>query len=339
MRAVVTAPGQGVGLREVPEPPIRDGETLVRPLLVGVCGTDLELVDATIDPAYVAYPLVLGHEWVGALEHDVPGLGAAGERVVVEGIVPCGHCPACLRGDTNRCDTYDEIGFTRQGALADLVSVPVALAHRLDDAVPLEDAVLVEPMAVVWRALTRLPIPPGARVAIIGDGTIALLAAHLARAFVPHSVTVIGRRPEQADLARTMGADAFALAPPAETFDLVVEAAGVAEATATAVALAARGGTITLLGLPPHGSTVTLGPDDLVNKDLILQGSFSYTRRAWAEVVDRLNHGTLRPSPLVTHRFSMDAVDDALETLRGRRDRSAPRGKVVIDVRSPFARA
>ncbi len=334
MRAVVTAPGEGVGLRDVPDPPIAEGEIRVRPLLVGVCGTDLELIDATIDPAYVVYPLVLGHEWVGALDHDVPGLGAAGDHVVVEGIVPCGHCVACLGGDTNRCDTYDEIGFTRPGALAERVSVPRVLAHRLEDAVTLEDAVLTEPMAVVWRALTRWPISPGARVAVIGDGTIALLVAHLVRAFAPHAVTVIGRRPEQADLARTMGADAFVLAPPTETFDLVVEAAGVAEATATAVGLAARGGTITLLGLPPHGSTVTLEPADLVNKDLILQGSFSYTRRAWAEVVARLNDGTLRPSPLVTHRFSLDEVADALETLRGRRDRSRPRGKVVIDVTS-----
>ncbi len=335
----MTAPGRGVELREVPDPSAREGEILVRPLLVGVCGTDLELVDATIDPAYVVYPLVLGHEWVGALGHDVPGLGAAGDHVVVEGIVPCGHCVACLAGDTNRCDTYDEIGFTRQGALADLVSVPVVLAHRLNDAVPLEDAVLAEPMAVVWRALTRLPIGSGARVAIIGDGTIALLAAHLVRALAPRSVTVIGRRPEQADLARTMGADAFVLSPPEGTFDLVIEAAGVAEATATAIGLAERGATIALLGLPPHGSTVELGPDDLVNKDLVLQGSFSYTRRAWAEVVTRLNDRTLRPSPLVTHRFAMDAVDDALATLRGRRDGAAPRGKVVIDVRAPVTRA
>ncbi|MHB1906240.1 MAG: zinc-dependent alcohol dehydrogenase [Acidimicrobiales bacterium] len=335
MRAVVTAPGQGVGLREVPDPSSLEGEILVRPLLVGVCGTDLELVDATIDPAYVVYPLVLGHEWVGALDNDVPGVGAAGDRVVVEGIVPCGHCVACRGGDTNRCDTYDEIGFTRQGALAELVSVPTALAHRLGATVALEDAVLTEPMAVVWRALTRLAIPTGARVAIIGDGTIALLAAHLVRAFAPLGVTVIGRRPEQADLARSMGADSFVLAPPTETFDLVIEAAGVASATATAVALAARGATITLLGLPAHGSTVSVGPDDLVNKDLILQGSFSYTRRAWAEVVTRLNDGTLRPSPLITHRFSMNDVDDALETLRGRRDPSVPRGKVVVDVPLP----
>ena len=115
MRAVVTAPGQGVGLREVPDPSSLEGEILVRPLLVGVCGTDLELVDATIDPAYVVYPLVLGHEWVGALVHDVPGLGAAGDHVVVEGIVPCGHCAACRAGDTNRCETYDEIGSRAKG--------------------------------------------------------------------------------------------------------------------------------------------------------------------------------------------------------------------------------
>src|SRR6202021_424256 len=118
------------------------------------------------------------HEWVGALESD-SDVGPRGAHVVVEGIVPCGQCQECQRGDTNLCTFYDEIGVTRAGALAERVSVPSFLVHRLKDDVDLDDAVFVEPMSVVWRAFTRIPLRSGLTVAIVGDGTMALLPAHL----------------------------------------------------------------------------------------------------------------------------------------------------------------
>ncbi|MGB8180284.1 MAG: alcohol dehydrogenase catalytic domain-containing protein [Acidimicrobiales bacterium] len=346
MRAfVVTEPGS-TALGEWAEPTVSTGEVVVRPLLVGMCATDLELIDGTIDPAYVRYPLVLGHEWVGSLEGDSE-VGPAGARVVVEGIVPCAQCEECRRGDTNLCTTYDEIGFTRAGALGERVSVPSLLVHRLAEGVDLNDAVLVEPMAVVWRALTRVPLRSGLRVAIVGDGTIALLCAHLVGQFAPSRVTVIGRRAEQRELALRAGAQEFLYESPAEKFDLVVEAAGNAAAVTSALGLCARGGMVILLGLPPHGTKVEIAPDDLVNDDVIIQASFSYTRKAFAEVVERLNAKEVRPSFLVTHRFSIDDVDSAVATLRGpARDLEAPRatgasaltaasqprGKVVVEV-------
>lgn len=332
MRAFVADGEGGASLREWPAPVAPEGEVLVRPLLVGMCGTDLELIDATIDPAYVRYPLVLGHEWVGELTSDVASLGAAGTRVVVEGIIPCGACDECRRGASNLCETYDEIGFTRAGAAAALVSVPEFLIHPVAADVALADAVLVEPMAVVWRALTRLPLRPGLRVAVIGDGTIALLATHLVAQFDPHSVTVIARRGAQRDLARRAGAGAFVTEAPDGRFDLVLEAAGTADAVATALSLCARGAMVILLGLPPHGSRVELAPDDVVNQDLIIQGSFSYTRDSFADVVRRLNAGALRPSFVVTHRFTLDDVDRAVAALRGTASEDDARGKVVVSV-------
>jgi len=311
-----------------------------------MCATDLELMDGTIDPAYVRYPLVLGHEWVGALEGD-SDIGPRGAHVVVEGIIPCGECEECQRGDTNLCRTYDEIGFTRAGAVAERVSVPSFLIHRLDDDVDLDDAVLVEPMAVVWRALTRIPLRSGLRVAIVGDGTIALLAAHLVGQFDPSRVTVIGRRDEQRELALLAGAQEFLYETPRAKFDVVIEAAGTAAAVTSALGLCGRGGMVVLLGLPPHGTRVEIAPDDLVNDDIVIQASFSYTRNAFAEVVARLNAKDLRPSFLITHRFPLDDVGLAVAALRGLApDDDAmgeevayapaaspgPRGKVVVEI-------
>ncbi len=328
---MVRGPGD-LALDDVPDPIARAGEVLVRPILSGVCGTDLELIDGTIDPQYVRYPLVLGHEWVGTLLEDVDGIAVAGDLVVVEGIIPCGECLACRAGATNRCEVYDEIGFTRPGGLAELIAVPAGLVHRIDPGVDPLDASLIEPMAVVWRALTRLQVEPGRRVAVVGDGTVGLLAAHLAGAFAPASVLVIGQREAQAPLAAAAGANRFATAPPDERFDLVIEAAGAPAAVSAAFGLVDRGGMLILLGLPPHGSTVAIAPDDIVNDDIVIQGSFSYTRSAWSEVVAAVNAGRLRPSFLVTHRYPMAQYEDAVRALSGEHPAGEPRGKVTIEI-------
>jgi threonine dehydrogenase-like Zn-dependent dehydrogenase len=322
---VVTSPGH-VALQEIPVPVAAPRELLIQPVACGMCGTDLELIDGSIDPAYVRYPLVLGHEWVGRLLGDDE---LSGGLVVVEGIIPCGHCDECLIGATNRCETYDEIGFTRPGALAELISVPEALVHHLRPSVSLLDAALVEPMAVVWRALVRSAIRPRSTCLVIGDGTVAMLAVHLLGRFEPTRVTMLGVRPAQRELALRAGADEFLLEPSDQRFDVIIEAAGHADAVTTALSSVARGGSITLLGLPPHGTQVAIVPDDFVNNDITLQGSFSYTRRAWDDVVSLLNDGEITPSFLVTHTFGIDDFDHAIDTLRSPAP-GAARGKVMM---------
>jgi 2-desacetyl-2-hydroxyethyl bacteriochlorophyllide A dehydrogenase len=324
VRALVVASPGHVALERLSEPSAGTDNVLVAPIACGLCGTDLELIDGTIDPAYVRYPLTLGHEWVGRV--------VGGEQdglVVVEGIIPCGVCDECLIGATNRCTTYDEIGFTRPGAAADLISVPEALVHRLDPSVSARDAVLVEPMSVVWRALSRTAIRPASSCLVIGDGTVALLAVHLLQRFSPASTTVLGLRRAQRDLALAAGADEFVTTATAQRYDVVIEAAGHIDAVSTALKCVARGGAVTLLGLPPHGDVVSLAPDDLVNDDLTLQGSFGYTRAAWAEVVALLNAATLHPSFLVTHEYALDAYVEALAMLRTP-PADAARGKVLL---------
>ena len=324
MRAlVVSRPGE-VALDDVSDPVAGPGEVVVRPVLSGLCGTDLEIVAGTIDEAYVHYPVALGHEWVGRLLDD-----ESGDLVVVEGIVPCGHCDECLRGATNRCRTYDEIGFTRHGALSDLISVPAHLMHRLHPEVNALDAVLTEPMAVVWRALTRADVAVGARALVIGDGTVAMLAALLLQRFSPASVTMLGLRPAQATLAHEAGVARFVTDLGDERFDVVIEAAGQAPAIRSALSAADRGATVVLLGLPAHGTAVEFFPDDLVNNDVTVQGSFSYTRASWAEVVEMLNDRVLRPSFLVSHRFGLSQWREALDTLAHVAEDTA-RGKVVL---------
>ncbi len=320
---VVSTPGEVLlEQRGVPRPAA--GELLIEPELVGLCGTDLEIIDGTIDPAYLRYPLVLGHEWTGT--------AADGTRVVVEGVIACGHCLRCRSGETNLCETYDEIGFTRDGAAARHAAVPARLVHPLAPAVGADDAVLIEPMSVVFLALSRAGVRPGSRVLVIGDGTIALLAVYLLGLWSPAQIVLLGRREGQAGLAAAAGAAAFVTEPAAAGtgFDLVVEAAGATDAVLAAFAAARRGGTVVLIGLPPRGDLAPVAVDDLVNNDLTIKASFSYTSRTWSDVVTLLNTGRLRPGFLVTHRFGLGEWETALATLRGA---DSPRGKVLLRIK------
>lgn len=334
---VVRGPGDVV-LEERAGVAAATGEVVVEPHFVGLCGTDLEIVNGDLDPAYTRYPLVLGHEWSGRVAHvgnDVTGF-AVGDPVVVEGIIGCLVCSACRSGRTNMCENYDELGFTLDGAAGPSVTAPAHLVHRLADEIPLAAGAFVEPAAVVLRGLGVLEIAPASRVLVIGDGTVALLAAQLVRMWSPSSVDLVGLRPEQKDLADKAGADGFTVDPAADhEYDVVVEAAGSTAAVERAIRAARPGGQVLLLGIAGHGNAAKLLVDDVVNKDLRIRGSFGYTAEAWATTVRLLNSGAFRPLQLVTHRARLEQFSAALHLLSTAT--GEPRGKVLLDLRHDVA--
>jgi threonine dehydrogenase-like Zn-dependent dehydrogenase len=173
-------------------------------------------------------------------------------------------------------------------------------------------------------------------VAVVGDGTAALIAAHLAGLFSPAEIVVHGLRPGQAALAAELGATAFEVpgADPATVarsgrFDLVIEAAGTAAAVESTIALARRGGRVILLGLAGNGVTARFPVDDVVRNDLRISASFAYASAAWAEVAGLLGSGQIRLGPLITQRFPLHRFEDAYQALR---DSDGSRGKVMLDV-------
>jgi len=327
---VISSPGS-IGLLDAPELVPGPGEVVARPVHVGICGTDLELLAGVVDPAYVRYPLVPGHEWSGVIEAVGPGVTGLepGQRVIAEGIIPDRVCAECVQGNTNLCAVYDELGFTRAGAAADQVLVPAQVVHVLGGSVSLLEAALAEPAAVAWRAISRGHPRPGERVAVVGDGTLALITAHLLGLYSPAELIVCGQRPAQAGLAAELGADGFSAGDPDGRFDLVVEAAGTAGAVERAFGLARRGGRVVLVGLAGNDVTARFPVDGVVNNDLLISASFAYTSAAWAEVTALLGSGRIRLGPLITHRFTLEAYQEAYQVLR---ESTGPRGKVVLDV-------
>jgi 2-desacetyl-2-hydroxyethyl bacteriochlorophyllide A dehydrogenase len=336
MRALVIGKPHVIGLQDAPPLVPGPGEVVARPVHVGVCGTDLELLDGVVDAAYVRYPLVPGHEWSGVVTAVGAGVSGIepGQPVISEGIIPDRVCAQCVRGNTNLCVSYDEIGFTRPGAAADQLLLPAQVVHPLPAGVNLEDAALAEPAAVAWRGISRGRPRPGERVAVVGDGTIGLISAHLLRLYSPSQLVVFGQRASQGDLAADLGATSFELTGIEDdsaglSFDLVVEAAGTPAAVEHALRLARRGGRVVLLGLAGNGVRAPLPIDDVVNNDLEIAASFGYTSGAWAEVTALLAARQLRLSALITHRFPLSAYAEAYQALR---HAEGPRGKVLLDV-------
>ena len=333
MRSLVVYGENRIELVESDEPTIASDELLVAPILTGICGTDLEIIHSKIDPAYVIYPVVIGHEWCGKVVQvgsDVAEI-SVGDRVVVEGIIPCEECYECLSGNSNRCTTYDEIGFTRPGAAADLIKVPARLAHKIESLVSSESAALAEPTAVVTQGIRKAAPKAEAQVLVIGDGTIALIAARLVRNWSPSAVHMLGLKPGQSEIATQAGVDSFLTTTPAYKYDLILEASGSSARIAEAVHLLVRGGTLLLLGFTGSDVTTPISIDDVVNGDLNILASFGYSRSAWKQTISLLNAGELDLTFLVTHKFSLENFAEAISALESA---PAPRGKIALEIGS-----
>jgi threonine dehydrogenase-like Zn-dependent dehydrogenase len=325
MRAlVVDRPGVSA-VRQVPDPVPGLGEVLVKVAAVGICGSDLEVLDGRRPAAYVRYPVVPGHEWAGRVLATGPGVDglAPGDPVVAEGLRACGVCDRCAEGRTNICTAaYAETGFTRPGALAERLVVPAGLLHRLPADRPLEPAALLEPAACVASGLLEAGLPlPGSRVAVVGDGPLGLLALLLLGTTAPAELVLVGARPARSAFGPRCGAtrvvaatDGATLAGLAGQLDAVVEASNAPTGPATALSLLRRGGSALLLGISGAGEPV-IDPDVVTLNQLRLQGGFAASRAAWRWVVGLYGDGILDPAPLVTHHFPLEEVDRAFATL------------------------
>ncbi|MFI5628896.1 zinc-binding dehydrogenase [Streptomyces sp. NPDC051664] len=305
----------------VPEP--GPGEVRVRVAAAGICMSDREVYDGHRDPAYVRYPVVPGHEWSGVVDALGAGVDPAllGRRTVAEGFRSCGRCERCRSGDTSLCTAgYDETGFTRPGAFADHVVVPARLLHLLADDADLRAAALLEPAAVVAAAVRAGAPEPGERIAVVGAGTLGLLAVQLLSAMSPGELTVIDPRDERAGRSLAFGASE-ARTPKEATevhgrYDLVVETAGAPSTAADACLLARRGGRVVLTGMFAPGAA-GIDPVHLSLSQLTVRSVFGAPSAAWSYAVRAFTAGLLDPAALITHEFPLERFADAVALVGG----------------------
>ena len=290
----------------------RPGEVLLRPTLGGVCATDLELVKG-----YMGFSGVLGHEWVGVVEHAADS-SLIGRRVVGDINCPCGQCATCQAGRPTHCPHRTVLGIQgRDGAFAEALTLPSGNLHPVPDGVPDEAAVFVEPLAAALEILQQIHVRPSDDVVVLGVGRLGQLCARVL-ALTGASVRGVSRNPARLALlplgiGRATLAETEAELATRPRADVVVDCTGNPDGLALATKLVRPRGTLVM-----KTTTHDLGdatPIPWVIDELTLVGSRC---GPFAPALRLMESGAVDPRPLITDRYSLEDGVQALERARER---------------------
>ncbi|MFN3372378.1 MAG: MDR/zinc-dependent alcohol dehydrogenase-like family protein, partial [Chloroflexus sp.] len=282
---------------DYPEPERSPGEALIRPSLVGICNTDLE-----ITRGYMNFRGVLGHEFVGTvIAADNPYWH--GRRVVGEINAACRHCPTCLRGNESHCPYRTTLGIDRRdGAMADLFTLPEACLHEVPAGVSDEAAVFTEPLAAALEIVEQSHIRPTERVAVVGDGKLGAMIVQVLR-LTGCDLTLIGRHPERWDLYRRQGVTCVPSTDvPPHHFDVVIDCTGNPAGLAIARQLVRPRGRLVLKST--FAAETNLNLSMLVVDEVHLIGSRC---GPFAPALRLLERGLIETQPLISARYPLTA--------------------------------
>ena len=312
---------------DVPVPVPASDELLVRVKRVGVCHSDVEVFRQELGiyrSGGASLPITVGHEWAGEVVQvgdSVQGF-ETGQRVTGECGMGCGHCALCRQGLHNICPDRVEMGvFNRDGAYAEFLTVPAAHAHHLYD-LSYQQGALVEPCTVGLWIARRAGIHPGDRVAVIGCGTVGLMAVQTARLFGADRVVAASRSSFKLDLAQKLGADTLinltgqAVADAAgcvtngQEFNVVIEATGVAVGATLALRTAAPRGRVVITGVFEK-ELQAVDFNTIMPKELTVIGSLGGPT-VFDEAVELIRTGKLQVLPINTHTFLLSEGPQAL---------------------------
>jgi len=320
LAAVFMGPGRPLELQELPDPEPGPGEVLLKIHRCGICATDLHMTE---DHGFAAPPgFVLGHE--RGAEVVATGKGVerlkAGDHVVPHNSRGCGRCAECLAGTPFFCSKADMnmAGFAQYMACGEVFCAPVPGGLSLDD------AALVEPLAVGLHSVTLTDLPLGARVAVLGAGPMGLAAIHWARRAGASRIAAVARSRSREAIARGMGADAFLTtgdglagemtealggAP-----DAVIECTGVPGAIASAVDLVKPRGTVTVVGMCTHADTWV--PAMAMLKEVRIQFAVGTALHQFVKCAEALDAGHIEPRLMVTDQIGLTELPAVFEDLR-----------------------
>lgn len=309
MFAAVTTAARELVLREVPDPVPEDGHVVIRPLSVGICGSDLHLFagdTGALSGAERGLPRIQGHEIAAEVLLDPSGRLVPGTRVAVWPLLTCGTCRLCRAGTVNACPSLQVIGIHRDGGLAGALAVPSSNVVAVGDVDPVV-AALVEPLSVAVHAVARARARPGDRAVVIGGGAVGQ-GVCLALADAGVTGVLLDPSPARASAAALWGFDGSTTTDAAEVrglvaartggegADLVVDATGVPAVLDTALDVVRAAGTVVAVGLTSAAGPVHTGL--LAAKELTVLGSSCCTgaefgaaaalARRWSGALSRL---------------------------------------------------
>ncbi len=343
MRAAIFRGPGDVHIERVPRPHAGPGEAVVRVTLTTICGTDVHILKGE----YPVKPgLVVGHEPVGVIDELGAGVTGyeVGDRVLVGAITPCGQCHACLSGKLSQCGHgtgYEAIGGWRfgntiDGAQAEYILVPYAQANlaKIPESLTDEQVVLLADIASTgFSGAESGKVRIGDTVVVFAQGPIGLCASAGAKLMGAARVIGVDGDANRAAMALRMGADV--VLDPATTdvvaevkrltdgagADVAIEALGLQETFEIALRCVRPGGTVSSLGvysgklqLPYEAFAAGLGDHTIVTT--LCPGG----KERMSRLMRVVESGRFDPTPLITHRFSLDDIGEAYRTFSNRLD-------------------
>ncbi|AOH85505.1 dehydrogenase [Sphingomonas panacis] len=303
--------------RDAPVP--APGEVLVRIRRVGVCGTDYHIFRGT--QPYLNYPRVMGHELAGVVEAADAASGfATGTPVCIMPYLFCGHCVACIKGKTNCCVNIQVLGVHRDGGLAELLAIEPR--YLLDaSGLTLDQAAMVEFLAIGYHAVRRAALSAGERVLVVGAGPIGMAVALFA-GLQGADVTVLDGNAARARFCvEKLGAHA-AVALDADTrqrladisdgafFDAVFDATGNAKAMETGFGYVAHGGRYVLVSVV--AADITFSDPEFHKRETTLLGSRNATLDDFAAVIALIREGRVPTDAMHTHSAALADLPDVI---------------------------
>ena len=309
---------------DLPTPHAGPGELVLRNQVCGVCGTDVHIYHGEPGSADVNPPVVLGHEYSGEVVEVGEGVTgfAVGDHVTVDPNIYCGHCAYCQNGKKQLCPSMEAIGVTRDGGFAQYSRIPASQAFKLEPTVPWEAAAMAEPLACCLHGIDLAGIQVGDKVCVVGGGAIGLLMVQLAKLSGASQIVLSEPNEKRRQVGLQLGANA-AIDPTrpdaqeafAQVLDgganVVIECVGNVPAVKSAFQFAGKGATVLLFSVPKVDATFDLPLFDVYKKELTIKGSF-VNPDTHARAVALINSGKVDFGPIITHRFTLDQLPEAI---------------------------
>ncbi len=342
MQAAVMEGLQQVVCQEVAQPVPDAGEVLLRVRAASICGSDV----SRVLKGHRMYPLILGHEVAGEVAAVGPGGDPAlvGMRAAIIPLIPCMECVYCQQGLYSACTHYSFLGSRRAGGFAEYLTLPVGNLLPLPEGVSFEAGALIEPATVARHAMEMGRFAPGKCVAVLGAGSVGLMAVQWLRILGAEKILVSDVVTDNLDCARRLGAQVTInareedvvqrmLAETGGGVDLALELAGSPQTLTQAVQVTRPRGSVVLTGNQPKDAVF---PADLMEtitrKELEVHGTWmSYSApfpgHEWTEAAAALQRADLSVNEMITHRFPLCETGEVFRRIA---DRSLVYRKIML---------
>lgn len=322
---------KNVVLEDVPLPSLEKNEVLVKVEGIGVCHSDLHIINGAV--AAPKYPIVIGHEGAGVVQKVGAGVKdiREGDRAGLFYLSVCGECEYCITGRENLCDKLLNLGFEIDGTWAETVKVPASSIIKLPDEIPFEQAALAGCAVVTpFHANFEGNVQPGKSVAIIGIGGVGFHGLEWSRFFGAAPIIAVDVNDLKLNRAKAAGADYLVNAAkedPVEAVkrltggtgaDVVFEYIGKKETMENAIKATKKGGRTVMVGIT--NSTIEYNALDLLNKGQTITTCQNHTRDQMKAVLRLMTQGRIDVGKAITARYRLADAAKAVDALNTQLD-------------------